>query len=165
MSIYHLFFLTQLLCLCYKLAVTNLRNTCITVLLKHQNVKWSCKHFGYSCIHDKVIIHYILTNVWNLTKLAQIHHQDEGKKWLDFGYLDLIFKVTTLEILKKEPKGSLLMKYKVCVHNISLTNGWNLTTLAQIHHKDGAKKWLDFCDLDLISRSLHTKYSKQKESC
>ena len=42
------------------------------------------------------------------------------------------------------------MKFKVCVHNISLTNGWNLTELAQIHHKDGAKKWLEFGDLDLI---------------
>ena len=35
------------------------------------------------------------------------------------------------------------------IRNISLTNGWNLTELAQIHHQDGAKKWLDFGDLDL----------------
>ena len=33
-------------------------------------------------------------NRWNLTKLAQIHNWDWGKKWLDFGDLDLIFKVT-----------------------------------------------------------------------
>ena len=39
---------------------------------------------------------------------------------------------------------------KICVHHISLTNGWNLTELAQIHHKNGAMKWLDFGDLDLI---------------
>ena len=32
------------------------------------------------------------------------------------------------------------MKKKDCVHIISLTNGWNLTELAQIHQKDGAKK-------------------------
>ena len=34
--------------------------------------------------------------------------------------------------------------------HISLTNGWNLTKLAQKHHKYGVKKWLDFGDLDLI---------------
>ena len=32
---------------------------------------------------------------------------------------------------------------------IFLTNGWNLTKLAQIHHQDGGKKCLDFGDLDL----------------
>ena len=41
------------------------------------------------CVHS---ISWI--NRWNLTKLAQIHHWDWGKKWLDFGDLDLIFKVT-----------------------------------------------------------------------
>ena len=50
---------------------------------------------------EKVYVHTIsLTNDWNLTKLAQVHHKDGGKKWLDFGDLDLIFKVTTLYILK-----------------------------------------------------------------
>ena len=45
----------------------------------------------------KDCVHIIsLTNRWNLTKLAQIHHQYEKKKWLDFGDLDFIFKVTTL---------------------------------------------------------------------
>ena len=33
-------------------------------------------------------------NRWNLTKLAQIHHLDWGKKWLDFGDLYFVFKVT-----------------------------------------------------------------------
>ena len=33
---------------------------------------------------------------------------------------------------------------------LSLTNGWNLTKLAQIHLKDGGKNWLYFGDLDLI---------------
>ena len=37
-----------------------------------------------------------LTNGWNSTKLAQIYHQDEETKCLDFGDPDLIFKVTTL---------------------------------------------------------------------
>ena len=45
----------------------------------------------------KVCVHIVsLTNGWNLTKPVQIHYQDEGKKWLDFGDLDFIFKVTTL---------------------------------------------------------------------
>ena len=45
----------------------------------------------------KVCVHTIsLTNGWILTKLAQIHHQDKGKKLFDFGDLDRIFKVTTL---------------------------------------------------------------------
>ena len=42
------------------------------------------------------------------------------------------------------------MQLKVCVHTMSLTNGWNLTKLEQIHHKDGWKEWLDFGDLDII---------------
>ena len=35
-----------------------------------------------------------LTDGWNLTKLAQVHHQYGGKKRLDFGHLNLIVKVT-----------------------------------------------------------------------
>ena len=82
-----------------------------------------------------------LTDGWNLTKLAQIHHQDGGKKWLDFGDLNLIFKVTTLyKYSKSEP----------CVHTISWINRWNLTKLAQIHHWNWGKKWLDFGDLYLV---------------
>ena len=33
------------------------------------------------------------TNWWSLTKLAQTHYWEGGKKWLDFGDTDLIFKV------------------------------------------------------------------------
>ena len=47
-------------------------------------------------------------------------------------------------------KVSLVNTEKVCVHTISLINGWNLTKLAQVHHKDVGKKWLDLGDLDLI---------------
>ena len=44
-----------------------------------------------------VSVHTIsLTNGWNLTTLAQLHYQDEGEKWLDFGDLNFIFKVITL---------------------------------------------------------------------
>ena len=34
------------------------------------------------------------TNKWILTKLTQTHYWEGGKKWLDFGDLNLIFKVT-----------------------------------------------------------------------
>ena len=79
-----------------------------------------------------------LTNGWNLTKLAQTHHQDGVKKWLDFGDLDLIFKVTTLNI--NIQKASLVNAVKsLCAHYL-FNQGWNLTKLAQIHHKDGCKK-------------------------
>ena len=47
------------------------------------------------------------------------------------------------------------------MHNISLTNGWNLTILAQIHHKDGAKKCLDFGDLDLIFKVITLQILKK----
>ena len=41
-----------------------------------------------SCLHC-----VFWTNGWILTKLAQTHYWDGGKKWLDFGDFDLIFKV------------------------------------------------------------------------
>ena len=40
-----------------------------------------------------------------------------------------------------------------CLHSISWINGWILTKFAQTHYWDREKKWLDFGDLDLISRS------------
>ena len=40
------------------------------------------------------------------------------------------------------------------VHTISLTNGWNLTKLAQVQHQDGRDKRLDFGDIDLY-RGIH----------
>ena len=50
-------------------------------------------HYKYSisepCVHS-----VLWTNRWNLTKLAQIYYWDWGKKWLDFGDLYFIFKVT-----------------------------------------------------------------------
>ena len=46
------------------------------------------------------------------------------------------------------------MQQKVLVHIISLTNGWNLTKLAEIHHQYGGKKWLDFGDLDFIFKTI-----------
>ena len=61
-----------------------------------------------------------LANGWNLTELAQIYHKNWAKKWLDFGDLDLISKVTTLWILKKV---SLVNAVKsLCAHY--LFNQW-----------------------------------------
>ena len=48
-------------------------------------------------MQEKVCVHIVfLTNNWNLNKLAQIQPKDGGKEKLDFGDLDLIFKITTL---------------------------------------------------------------------
>ena len=41
-----------------------------------------------SCVHD-----ISWSSDWNFTKLAWIYHWDKLKSWLDFGDLDLIFKV------------------------------------------------------------------------
>ena len=41
-------------------------------------------------------------------------------------------------------------KSKPCVHSIPWINRWNLIKLAQIHHWDWGKKWLDFGDLYLV---------------
>ena len=57
------------------------------------------------CVHS---ISWI--NRWNLTKLEQKHHWDGGKKWLDFGDLDLIFKVTPALW------NSNLMEKSLCAH-------------------------------------------------
>ena len=46
------------------------------------------------------------TNWWSSTKLAQTHYLERGKKWLDFGDTDLIFKVIpalwNIQILTKK---------------------------------------------------------------
>ena len=62
---------------------------------------WPWPHFQGHYIIKTVKMSLVCTliswmNRWNLTELAQIHHWDggKGKKWLDFGDLDLIFKVT-----------------------------------------------------------------------
>ena len=114
---------------------------------------WSHFHFETQILIEKACVHTISwTNDWNFTKLAHIHHYYRGKKWLDFGELDLIFKSLHYKDSKKGP----------CVHFISWINRWNLTKLAQLHHWDGGMKWLDFGDLDLIFKSLHYKDSKNE---
>ena len=94
--------------------------------------------------------HFSLTIGWNLSKLAQIHHQDWGKKWLDLGDLDLFSR-------------SLHYKYSIsesCVYSISWINSWNLTILAQIYHWDWGRKWLDFFgDLYLIFKGTPALWS------
>ena len=73
------------------------------------------------CVHSLSRI-----NRWNLTKLAQLHHWDGGMKWLDFGDLDLIFKVTLAlwnsNVDRKKP---------VCTLSLEPMAG---ILLAQIHH-------------------------------
>ena len=51
---------------------------------------------NFLCWHwrDRFMYPLYLLNQWNVTKLAWIYHWDELKSWLDFGDLDLIFKVT-----------------------------------------------------------------------
>ena len=45
------------------------------------------------CPHSFFSIHYLLNQLMDLTKLAYIHCLDVGKRLLDFGDLDLIYKV------------------------------------------------------------------------
>ena len=85
---------------------------------------------------------------WILTKLAQKHHWDKGKKWLDFGDLDFIFQVTpALWMSNVDQK-------KACLHPISWTKWWILAKLYVLYHWDNQKNWLDFDDLDLIFSTL-----------
>ena len=64
------------------------------------------------------------TNRWILTKFAQTHYWEGVKKWLDFGDLDLIFKVTpALWLIRFWPK-------KACLHPISWTK---MRILAKLH--------------------------------
>ena len=90
-----------------------------------------------SCLHS-----ISWTNGWILTKLAQTHYWEGGKKLLDFGDLDLIFKVTpalwNFQILTKN----------ACLHPISWTKWQILVKLHILWHWDGLKIWLDFDDLD-----------------
>ena len=48
-----------------------------------------------SCLHN-----ILWTSGWFLTKFSLIYNWDITKNWLDFGDLDLIFKVTAVEKLK-----------------------------------------------------------------
>ena len=63
------------------------------------------------------------TNWWSLTKLAQTHYWEGGKKWLDFGYIGLIFKVIpalwNFQFLDQ----------KTCLHPISWSKWWILTKI------------------------------------
>ena len=56
---------------------------------------WFSRSPHYKDFKNEPCMHSILwINWWILTKLTQKHHWDMEKKWLDFGDLDLIFKVT-----------------------------------------------------------------------
>ena len=82
---------------------------------------WPWPHFQGHYIIKTLKMSLVCTliswiNRWNLTKLAQIHHWDGGKKWLDFGDLDPIFKVTWT------PWNSILIEKSLCTHY--LLNQW-----------------------------------------
>ena len=99
------------------------------------------------CVHS---ISWI--NSWNLTKLAQIHHWDRGKKWLDFGDLDLIFKVTPalwnsnfdrkklVCTLSLEPMAGILPNQHTYIIRTWKRIDWILVTLTSfstsLHYKD-----------------------------
>ena len=53
-----------------------------------------------------------------------------------------------------------------CLHSITWTSGWItcMTKLAQTHYWEGGKKWLDFGDLDLITRS-HQHFEILTKKC
>ena len=98
---------------------------------------------------------------WILTKLAQTHYWDGGKKWLDFGDLDLLFKVTPALWMSN-------FRRRHPYFLVSWTNGWILTKLAQTHYWDGGKKWLDFADHDFIFKVTPTHWNFQiftKKAC
>ena len=63
------------------------------------------------------------TNQWSSTKLAHTHYWERGNKSLDFGDIDLIFKVIpalwNFQILTK----------KGCLHPISRNKWWILTKI------------------------------------
>ena len=58
------------------------------------------------------------TNWWIFTKLTQKRHWDMGKKWLDFGDIDIQYQTSTLNV-KFWPK-------QTCLHPISWTKWWIL---------------------------------------
>ena len=53
-----------------------------------------------SCLHN-----ILWTNGWSLIKFSKTYNWYITKNWLDFGDLDLIFKVTAAEKLKKSGRG------------------------------------------------------------
>ena len=67
-----------------------------------------------SCLHN-----ILWTSGWILTKFAWKYNWGITKKWLDFGDLDLIFKVTALEKLKI-PGGKTSIFSEITVASFSL---------------------------------------------
>ena len=91
------------------------------------------------------------TSQWNLTKLAYIHCWKEGKSWLDFGDIDLIFKVTMA-----------LWNVQNMVSSVRLwTSGWFFTKHAKIYCLEKGNSRLDFGDLDLIFKGTLALWNVQ----
>ena len=70
-----------------------------------------------------------------------------GKKYLDFGDLDLIFKVTPALWMSYSDQKKLVC---TCLHPIFWTKWLILVKLYILYHWDNIKIWLDFGELDLI---------------
>ena len=139
-------------------------------------------HYKYS-ISESCVDSISWINRWNWIKLAQIYHWDWGKKWLDFGDLYLVFKVTPALWNSSFDRKKLVctlyrtngwnfpwpdfqghyiiktLKNDPCVHPISWIIRWNLFKPEQILHWDKEKKWLDFGDLDLIFKVTLTLWN------
>ena len=100
--------------------------------------------FGADPVGVRIAALHLLNQWVDLTKLAQTHYWEGGKKWLDFGDTDLIFKITpalwNFKILTK----------KACLLPISWTKWRILAKLYILQRWDGLQISLDFCDRDLI---------------
>ena len=90
------------------------------------------------CLHN-----ILWTICWILTKFSWIYmyNWDITNNWLDFGDLNLIFKVTAVEKIEK----CLTLS---CLQNILGTSNWILT-FSWIYNWN-IKIWLQFSEVDLI---------------
>ena len=95
---------------------------------------------GSDCWKMACLLLILRMNGWILTKLVYLYCCDIKNNWLDFGDLDLIFKVT----------GGLRLLENVFCAPISRMNGWILTKFVQLYCWDKDKNWLDFGDQDPI---------------
>ena len=85
-----------------------------------------------SCLHN-----ILWTSGWILTKFSWIYNWDLTKNWLDFGDLDLIFKITAVEKLKIHGMGTSF--YENTVTSFSLKIGFEIS--CKLFPRDICMKW------------------------